>query len=91
MTAVFTSNVTTPEPTLDEMLAGIEGMLKSTRPIGHLYGVPVMLNGWDRTLSIGATTCSVDHPYLAGTAIRTAALEAMGEKTTSADDSLRKG
>jgi hypothetical protein len=69
-----------PEPTLDEMLAGVEQAFRIPMPIGTLHGEVVMLNRWERTLSIGNIHCSVDHPYLKGTKIQDAALEALGEK-----------
>lgn len=68
-----------PAPTLDEMLAGIESAMRVPRPLGELMGQVVYLNMWDRTLTFGETTCSLDHPYLDGTKIKAAALEAIGD------------
>lgn len=78
----MTSNVPSnkPEPTLDEMLDAAEQALRTPLPIGSMYGEVVTLNMWDRTLSWGKVTCSVDHPFLDGTKIRDAALQAMGDK-----------
>jgi hypothetical protein len=78
---VETSNIDDgkPPPTLDDMLAGVEAALRVPRPIGELHGAVVYLNHWERTLSFGDVSCSVDHPYLAGTKIRAAALAALGE------------
>lgn len=58
--------LTAPDPTLDEMLAGVEAALSVLRPIGILQGEVVYLNQWDRALSFGGMTVSLDHPYLAG-------------------------
>ena len=78
-----TSNITsgTQYLTLDEMLAGVERAFRTPRPIGTLHGETVWLNQWDRTLTIDGVAVSVpvDHPYLIGTKIRTAALAMMGE------------
>lgn len=69
-----------PVPTLDELLDGIETAMRVPQPLGELMGQIVYLNMWDRTLTFGETTCSVDHPYLEGTKIKAAALEALGDK-----------
>lgn len=75
----MTSNVPQPMPSLDDMLASAEMALKEPVPIGDLFGAVVYLNMWDRTVRFADKSVSVDHPLLAGTAIRDAALRAMGE------------
>jgi len=68
-----------PAPTLDEMLASVDTLLATPVPIGHLRGAIVYLRHSDRTLIIGdAQPVSVDHPYLAGTAIHAEALRQLG-------------
>lgn len=69
------------EPTLDDMLAGLDAALAVPEPIGQLYGHIVYLHHDSRELSWGGADgvrCSVDNPYLAGTAIRDAALNRLG-------------
>lgn len=68
-----------PEPTIDELLASAKEALCILQPIGTLYEQVVYLHHWDRTLTFAGQTVSVDHPFLAGTKIHTAALLALGE------------
>lgn len=68
-----------PTPTLDELLASVEEALKVPQPIGMLFDKVVYLNHWERSISFGTLTVSVDHAYLKGTRIQEAAMKALGE------------
>lgn len=73
--------LTGSEPTLDEMLAGIDAALAVPDPIGELFGAVVYLHHDKRELSwTGNPGVSVDHPYLIGTPIRDAALRRLGDQ-----------
>jgi hypothetical protein len=73
------SNVDQMQPSHDDLLSNAETALRSRVPIGTLFGETVYLNMLDRMLIFGDKAVSVDHPLYAGTAIRDAALRAMGE------------
>jgi hypothetical protein len=82
---IATSNVESDaqEPTLDDMLKGMEAAMRLPFPIGFLLGEIVTVNRADRTVSIGKDiTVSVDHPFLAGTQIHAAALDALDSRST---------
>lgn len=65
------------EPTLDEMLAGIDAALSIPEPIGSMCGAVVYLHHDTRELSWEGSSgrVSIDHPYLMGTTIRDSAIE----------------
>ena len=75
----MTCNVPQPQPTLDDMLTGIDAALAVPQPLGVLRGAVVYLHHDTREVSFGETRCGVDHPYLAGTKIYDAARRALGE------------
>jgi len=73
--------LTPTEPTLDELLAGIDAVLAVPEPIGELLGAVVYLHHDKRELSwAGNTGVSVDQPFLVGTPIRDSALRRLGER-----------
>lgn len=79
MSEPMTCNVDQPQPSLDDMLAGVDAALAVPQPLGVLHGAVVYLHHDTRELSFDGKRCSVDHPYITGTKIHDAALRALGE------------
>lgn len=64
-----------PAPSLDDMLKAFDEAMAVPLPIGMLGDQVVYLHRDTREISLGGLRVSVDHQYLAGTAIKRAALD----------------